>query len=118
VLVGDLERLRNTLLAARQSVLLAAAAGAGESGQNPPVQQNPSVHPLWLAGYEAALVTVAVAFGLECREIAPIALCDNATGVNPHPRLTVQTLDEDGQPELKQDLALTSAHQGYTPYQP
>jgi len=97
VLVGDMERLRNTLL---------AGADAGE------------LHPLWLAGYEAALVTVAVAFGLECREIAPIALCDNATGVNPHPRLTVQTLDEDGQPELKQDLALTSAHQGYTPYQP
>lgn len=64
MLLNDLERLRNTLLAARQAVLL-AGADAGE------------LHPLWLAGYEAALVTVAVAFGLEVPAIGSAVLQRN-----------------------------------------
>ena len=47
MLITDLDRLRNTLLAARQSVLLAGADGS------------------WLHGYESALVTIAVSFGLD-----------------------------------------------------
>jgi len=75
MLLNDLERLRNTLLAARQAVLL-ASADAGEGGRIPPVD------PLWLAGYEAALVTVAVAFGLEVPAMGSVVLQRNTIGLS------------------------------------
>jgi len=84
MLLNDLERLRNTLLAARQSVLL-ASADAGD------------LHPLWLAGYEAALVTVAVAFGLECRAI----------GLNRRPYPTVRLIGEGDGPDPQHDHGVT-----------